>query len=98
MGEEVLARLGDNRSLGPRQHWYLCGELVAGAEAVAEEWKDKRCQRELELSLLFFLFMGSVLAPVAKEGESHHGQLKEPPTLCLLMNSVYPGAGRLQAS
>lgn len=45
MGEEMLARLGDNRLLRPQQHWYLCRELVAGseAEAVAEEWKDKHC-------------------------------------------------------
>lgn len=37
MGEEVLARLGDNRSPRTGQHWYLCRVLVAGSEAVAEE-------------------------------------------------------------
>lgn len=43
VGEEVLARLGDNRSLRPQQQWYLCRELVAGSEAVAKDWKDKHC-------------------------------------------------------
>lgn len=43
MGQEVLARLGDNASLGPQQHWYLYIELDAGSEseALAEDWREK---------------------------------------------------------
>lgn len=43
VAEEVLARLGDDGSPRIRQHWYLCRELVGSSEAVAEEWRVKRC-------------------------------------------------------
>ena len=64
MGQEVLARLGDSASLGPQQHWYLCIELVAGSEseALAEDWREKHYERELEPSLLDF-GLGGLTSP-----------------------------------